>query len=305
MSAKLLKAIAIGVVVLLILWGASELWSRRTETDTIRANLQLPALTASEVDTVAITHGADTVLLVKQAPGEWTVNRYPASQSGVNDFFQALRDSVSHELVAESPSSFARMGVDSTGARLVRLVGGGKTLVRVFVGGSGPGYDAAYVRLPGDVRVYLWPGRLPTLVGRPADDWRDRQIGAVAPESIAVVEIQRAGKRSTLRKRGSAWVLSTGARADSAAVARFLEHFRNLGAAGFATERQADSISFARPHARVSVRGTGARTLLALAFDSTASGYWVRKPEGGTVYRLEFWQVDQLTPSEDALKSHS
>jgi hypothetical protein len=303
MSAKQLKAIAIGVAVLLILWGASELWSRRT--DTTAAHLRLPALAAGEVDTVAITHGADTVLLVKQSPGEWTVNRYPASRTGIDDLFEAFRDSVRPELVAESPSSFSPMGVDSGPARLVRVVGGGKTLARVFVGGPGPGSDASYVRLAGDVRVYQWPGRLPTLVGRPADDWRDRQIGAVVPESIAVVEIQRAGKRFTLRKRGTAWVLSTGRPADSAAVKRFLEHLRNVSATGFATERQADLLSFARPERRLMLRGTGARPLLALMFDSTASGYWVRKPDGGTVYRLDSWHVDQLTPAEDALQSHS
>jgi hypothetical protein len=302
MSARQLRAIAIGVAVLLVLWGASELWSRRTDTAT--THLRLPALSAGAVDTVAITHGTDTVRLVKQSPGAWTVNRHPASQSGINDLFQAWRDSVRPELVAENPSSFARMGVDSGPARLVRVVGGGKTLAGLFVGGPGPGSDASYVRLAGDVRVYLWPGRLPTLVGRPVDDWRDRQIGAVAPESIAVVEIQRGGRRSTFRRQGTSWVLSTGARADSAAVARYLEHFRTVRAAGFATERQADSLRFARPNARVSVRGMGARTLLALRFDSTASGYWVRKPEGGTVYRLDFWQVDQLTPAEDALKPH-
>lgn len=303
MSAKQLRAIAIGVAVLLILWGASERWSRRTATTT--ANLRLPALSANEVDTVAITHDADTVLLVQQSPGVWTVNRHPASQTGVKDLFEALRDSARAELVAESPSSFARMGVDSGPGRLVRLIGGGKTLAQVFVGEPGPGYDASYVRLAGDVRVYLLPGRLPTLVGRAADDWRDRQIGAVVPESIAVVEIQRAGKRSTLRKRGTTWVLSSGALADSAGVARLLEHFRNVSATGFATERQADSLNFARPERRVSVRGTGGRTLLALTFDSTAGAFWVRKPEGGAVYRLDFWQVDQLTPAEDALKSHS
>jgi hypothetical protein len=242
---------------------------------------------------------------VKQSSGAWTVNRYPASQAGINDLFHAVRDSVSAELVAESPSSFARMGVDSGRARLVRLVAGGKTLAQVLVGEPSPGYDAAYVRFPGDARVYRWPGRLPTLVGRPVDDWRDRQIGAVVPESIAVVEIQRAGRRTTLRKRGTRWLLSSGAPADTAAVTRFLEHFRTVSAAGFATERQADSLRFARPRARVSVRGTGDRLLLALTFDSTASGYWVRRPEGATVYRLDFWQVDQLTPAEDALKRHS
>jgi uncharacterized protein DUF4340 len=302
-SANQLKVIAIGVVGLLILWGASELWSGKTDTTT--AIMRLPVVSATVVDTVAITHGADTVLLVKQSPGAWTVNRHPASQSGINDLFRAFRDSVSPELVAQSPSSFARMGVDSGSGRLVRVVGGGKTLAQVLVGGRGPGSDASYVRLPGDARVYLLPGRLPTLVGRPADDWRDRQVGAVVPESIAVVEIQRGGKRATLRRQGSRWVLSSGAPADSAAVARLLERFRNVSATGFATERLADSLRFARPARRVTVRGTGARTILALTFDSTAGGYWVRKPEGGTVYRLDSWQVDQLTPAEDALKSHS
>ena len=250
------------------------------------------------MDTITITHGADTILLVKQSSGEWTVNRYPASQSGVRDFFEALRDSVNPELVAESPSSFARMGVDSLSGRSVRLVGAGKPLARLFVGGS-------YLRLGGDVRVYRWPGRLAALVARPADDWRDRQIGAVVPESVTVVEIERAGKRATLRKRGAAWVLSKGAPADSAVVARLLEHLRTVSAAGFASERQADSLRIARPRRRLWVRGASDRILLALMFDSTPSGFWVRKPEGGTVYRLDFWKVDELTPAESALKSHS
>jgi hypothetical protein len=300
-NAKQLQAIAIVVLVLLGLWGASEMWSRRAAT--AAASLRLPALTANQVDTVAITHGSDTVLLVKQSGDTWTVNRHPATRSTINDLFQAFRDSVTPELVAESPTSFARMGVDSGSGRLVRVVGGGKTLAQVLVGGTGPGYDASYVRIPGDVRVYLFPGRLPTLVGRPADDWRDRQIGAVAPDSIAVVEIQRAGKRVTLRKQGTAWVLSTGAPADSTAVKRYLERFRNVSAAGFATDRQADSLSFARPKRSLSVRASGARALLTLSFDSTASGYWVRRAEGGPVYRLDVWQVDQLAPSEDAFKA--
>jgi hypothetical protein len=143
MSPKHLRAIAIGVVVLLILWGASERWSRWSRhTETIGTNPRLPARTASDVDTVAITQGADTVLLVKQPSGAWTVNRHPASPSGVNDLFQALGDSGRPELVAESPSSFARMGVDSGSSRLVRLSGGGKPPAQVFVGEPGPGSEA-------------------------------------------------------------------------------------------------------------------------------------------------------------------
>jgi len=123
MSTKQLLAIAFGVALLLLLWGGSEWWSRRPGPTA--PTLHLPALSASAVDTIAITHGADTVLLVKQTAGAWTVNRHPAARTVVDDLFSALRDSVRPELAAESPSSFARMGVDSIGGRLVRVVGGG------------------------------------------------------------------------------------------------------------------------------------------------------------------------------------
>lgn len=307
MSAKHLRAIAIGVALLLILWGATEMWARRTKVAatehlTLTEHLALPAIAVGDVDTVVITHETDTVLLVQESPGTWTVNRHRASQTSIDDFFQAFRDSVKPTLVAESPASFARMGVDSAAGLLVRMTGGGKTLAQVLVGDLGPGGDAAFVRIPGEARVYLLPGRLPALARRRADDWRDRQIGAVAPESIAVVEIHRGAKRTTLRKREGTWVLSGGAPADSGEVARLLERFRSVSAAGFATDRQADSIPFARPQRRVSVAGTDARNLLALVFDSTAGGFWARKAGDRAVYRLDFWQVDQLTPAEDAFK---
>jgi len=301
MSAKQLRAIAIGVALLLILWGATERWARRTKVATTE-HLALPAISVGDVDTVVITHETDTVLLVQESPGTWTVNRHRASQTSIDDFFQAFRDSVKPTLVSESPSSFARMGVDSAAGLLVRMTGGGKTLAQVFVGDLGPGGDAAFVRIPGEARVYLLPGRLPAFARRQEDDWRDRQIGAVAPESITVVDIHRGAKRTTLRKRDGTWVLSDGAPADSGEVARLLERFRSVSAAGFATDRQADSIPFARPHRRVSVAGSDDRSLLAVVFDSTAGGFWARKAGDRAVYRLDFWQVDQLTPAEDALK---
>ena len=84
-------------------------------------------------------------------------------------------------------------------------------------------------------------------------------------------------------------------------MAQLLARLRSVSASGFASPRQADSLRFDRPQRRVTARGTTGE-LLALAFDSTAGGFWVRRPSGGTVYRLDLWQVDQLTPTADALK---
>ena len=299
MSAKQLVGIALGVVVLLLLWGASELLSRRS--DSTAGDLRLPAPAMNDVDTIAITHAADSVLLVRHSPTSWTVNGFAAAQAAVGDLFQALHDSVKPELAAQSPGSFARMGVDSAGGRWLRVVGGGRTLARLIVGGRGPDYDASYVRLPGDPRVYVWHGRLPTLAARRVDDWRDRVIGAVPPESVVAVEVQRGKQRYAIHRNAAKWTLAGGAPADSAGVAQLLARLRSVSASGFASPRQADSLRFDRPQRRVTARGTTGE-LLALAFDSTAGGFWVRRPRGGTVYRLDLWQVDQLTPTADALK---
>ena len=300
MSARQLAAIAAGVAVLLLLWGTSELLTRRSDTTT--GDLRLPTLAVGDVDTVAITRGADTVLLVKRSPTAWTVNGWQASQAAIGELFQSLRDSSTPELAAQSASSFARMGVDSSAGRLLRVAGGGKTLARLILGGHGPDYDATYMRLPGDAHVYLWRGRLPTLAARAAEQWRDHEIAAVAPDSIAAVEIRRARESYALRKQGKKWLLPGGAPADSATVARLLDRFRTVTASGFATERQADSLRFDRPRRLLTLSAGGRRQLLALAFDSTAGGFWVRRASGGTVYRLDTWQVDQLTPALQTLQ---
>jgi hypothetical protein len=254
------------------------------------------------VDSVVITHRGDTTLIVKQPAGSWTINRLPASSTAVADLFKALTDSTP-ELAAQDSSSFARMGVDSPGARLIRIAGGGKTLAQVFVGARGPSFDAAYVRVPGDAHVYLWSGNLPNVAERSVDDWREKQIAAVPPDSIASVEVTRGAKRYTLRKEKAGWTLSSLPRAtvDTAAVARYLERFRRLSASGFATPAQADSVRSSRPVRRVIVLAGGGRELLALALDTAATGFWARRQADPIVYRLEYWQVDQLTPSEQEL----
>lgn len=300
MNARQLRLIALALAVLLALWGASEYLTRGPDTTT--GTLRFPPLTAATVDSIAIVHGADTIRLAKQAPGGgWTVNHLPASSSAVADLLKAFADSTP-ELAAQSVSSFARMGVDSAGGRLVRITGGGKTLLQVFVGARGPSYDAVYVRVPGDTKVYLWPGSLAIVAERALDDWREKQIAAVPPESIAAVEIVHGATKRSLHKEGAAWVFGPpSVPADSAAVTRYLEHFRRVSAAGFATPRQVDSLRSSRPVRRIALRGTGGHELLALSFDSVATGFWVRRDGDPIVYRLDFWQADQLTPTEQGL----
>jgi len=301
MSPRQLRAVALGLAALLLLWFASELLSKRSER--ITASLALAPVSEATTDRVTITRGADTALLAKGTDTAWTVNGYAASRQAVTDLFAALRDSTPAELAAESPGSFARLGVDSMGGRWIRVAGGGRTLVTLITGQNGPAFGTVYVRKPGDTRVFLWRGRsLPGPTSR-VDDWRDKRIAGVEPDTVRAFEIARGKERYALERRDRRWTIAGRGPADSAAVTRLLEQYRRVAAVGFATAPQADSLRARRPSRRATLRGTSGRVLVALAFDSTAGGTWVYRADrpAGTVYRIEPWTVDQLTPAGQAL----
>jgi Domain of unknown function (DUF4340) len=306
MSPHNLKLIAAGLALLLLLWGASALLSRGS--DSVRGSLDLHAPAMADVDAITIVKGADTIALARQSapPAAWTVNGHPAALASVTDLFQALRDTTPPELVAQDSSSFRRLQVDSAGGRWLRLRRSGKVQLELVVGGRGPDFESAYLRRPGDTRVYLWRGRLGSTVDRTLDDWRDKRIAALAPDSVAALEVVRGKERYALTRAGKAWTVN-GAAADSGAVARYLDRLKTITAAGFATQNEIDSTRTARPGRRLTVRGARGRSvLLSLGFDSTAGAFVVRHVagtggEGATVYRMNTWDVDGLTPASRSL----
>src|SRR3989441_8422905 len=270
MSPRQLRAVALGLAALLLLWFASELLSKRS--DRITASLALAPVSEATTDRVTITRGADTALLAKGTDTAWTVNGYAASRQAVTDLFAALRDSTPAELAAESPGSFARLGVDSMGGRWIRVAGGGRPLVTLITGQNGPAFGTLYVRKPGDTRVFLWRGRsLPGPTSR-VDDWRDKRIADVEPDSVRAFEIARGKERYALERRDRRWTITGRGPADPAPVARLLEQDRRVAAVGFATAPQADSLRARRPSRRATLRGTSRRRVLALPFDSPPRG---------------------------------
>ena len=306
MSAHHLKLIAVGLAVVLLLWGGSALFSRGS--DTVTGSLALPALTAAQVDTITVVKRADSIVLAKQSATAWSVNGHRAALDQVTELLHALRDTIPPELVAEDTSSFGRLNVDSAGGRWLGIRGDGKPLARLIVGARGSEYSSAYVRLPGDRHVYLWRGRLAQLMDHGVDDWRDKKIAALDPDSIAALDVERGKDRYTLRRAGQGWTLN-GAVADSVAVRRYLERLRTITALGFATPAQLDSTRTARPTRRLVVRraaGAAGAVLLSLTFDSTATGVVVRHVAGvggeaATAYRMNPWDVDGLTPTSQSL----
>ena len=302
MNPKQLARLAIGLAALLALWGVLAL-IRHAGQDT-RTTLKVPRITAEQADSIIVSRATDTIRIAKGSSGGWTVNGYPAAAGSAQDFLATISDTLARsELAAESPASHARLEVDTLKGRRLRVVGGGKTLEDLIMGTRGPDFEGVYIRRASESAVYLIHGRLAELVDRRDDDWRDKLIAKIAADSVARVEITRGKKSYVLRRDGKTWTLAPGGPADSAAASALVAQFAQLTASGFPTAAQADSAKWNQSHRRVRLLDAGEKPLLALEFDSTAGGFLVRANGGGTVYRIDAFQVDQLTPVDSTLRA--
>jgi hypothetical protein len=298
---QLLRRIAIAVVVLLVLWAAARLLPKGG--DRLTGDFRFTRIAADSADSVVIRGTNDTVVLARVGPGRWTVNGFATSPGTIVELFQAFQDSGPAELVARSASSFARLGVDSVGGRRVRVVHGGRSVMDLVVSDQGPDYQSAYVRAAGDSAVYTVAGGFGAAARRRQDDWRDRTVARVAADSVREIDLERGTRRTVLRKADGGWRMASGTATDSAAVHSLLEHYRTIMAASFPSRAQLDSVFRGKVERRVTLRGA-AGTLLALEFDSTAGGFWLRRvgaPRDST-YRMSTYDVDQLFPADSTLR---
>jgi hypothetical protein len=303
MTPTQLARLAMVLGALLLLWGGASL-ARRGGGASESDRFALPAIVRHSTDSVIIIRPTDTTRLARRDSATWTVNGHPAAKSAVADLFAALADTARRtELVGAKTASHSGFGVDSAKGARIRIVHGDSTVADLVQGKRGPSLDGGYFRTAGDSSVYLVGGDLAQVLEQTSDEWRDRRIAGVISDSVARIELTR-GKRSyRLDRDSTGWKLTPGGRADSSAVAELLGSYRQVDAAAFASEAQADSANFARAERRASLLRADGTPLVALAIDSTANGFWVRAGEDSVVYRVDTWSADRLVPADSTLKA--
>jgi hypothetical protein len=296
MSPQVLRRIALALLVAVLVWGALVLYGR-TGRDEAGA-LALPRLTTARVSEIAIRKAKDTLLLARQGT-DWTVNGFRAHAPTVETFINALGDSTAKsEIVAQSRSSHERLGVDSVSAKRLTITADGKPAVDLWLGNRGPDFEGFYVRPAGSDIVYLLRGHFAELTVQGVPEWREKQIAALAADSVGRVEVTRGKSRWVLSRNGTGWSLGKG-NADSAKVTRFLAQFATLRAEGFPEPEELDSIRFDKPARTLTVSSRSGSPLLGLVFDSTHAGsFWVRAAAGGPVYRFDPRTAELVTPAD-------
>lgn len=301
MNPQQLKRVVVALAVVVVLWLLAELLGGRH--DDSETALLLPELQMSEVDAVRILRPSGEIALRRDGDSTWTVNGHAAAGNAVADLFAALAEAGEAELVATGSAVHGRMGIDSVEGIFMRFEYGGEQITSVVFGKRGRAYNTRYVRLQGQDFVYQYSGQLTSVVDRSEDDWRDKTILNIVPDSVGRVVARRSEGAYTLNRVEGGWVIERNIAADSGAVHGMLNQYTDLQASGFATRAQEDSIDFVRPDRTVTLFGLRGDTLASLAFDSTSSAYWVRVESDSIIYRILQWKANQLIPVDSTLRA--
>lgn len=301
MSSRLLVRLAAVLGAVLLLWGALALARKRSLEG--GHGPRLIAVDTALVDSVIARGVKDTVRLVR-ARSDWQVNGFRVAPEESSALLRALADTSGSELIAESPSSHARLGVDSTTGRRLRVFDNGKAIVDVLVGKSEGGAGTGYLRRFGEPAVYRVRGSFAELAERKVDDWRDKTIVTVPVDSVGSITVRRGAGEYVLRREGKQWKFASGGMPDSNQAVNLVRDVSQIRAAGFAADSQLAGLKFTKPDRRLVLKTSAGRTLAALVFDSTKSGIWVRHDTAGrgTVWRVESWDWDRLTPTKKTLQ---
>lgn len=304
MNAKQLMKMATALGVVVIAWVVLAL-VRRPPADR-DVDLVLPKIDTTSLDSMVLIKGHDTTVVARAGAKGWHANGLAADSSAVHSLLTALVDTArTTELVAEEPTSHERLGVSSDSGQFVTLYDHGQPALRLVVGKRTPDYGGVYLRRDSANEVFALHGSLADALTRAGDDWRDKRIASVAPDSVATIDVERGGTHYALHRDGPRWKSSSGKAIDSSAVASLLGDYRTVTASGFASRAESVSVDFKKPTMRARLLNKKAEPLVSLVFDSTKAGKWVRAESGGPVYRLEDWTWGQLAPAESTLVAKS
>lgn len=301
MSPRHLTRLALILAVVLVAWGVLAL-VRRPVNDRV-VTLALPTVDTARVDTVAITQRGDTALLARGADHRWRVNGQPAAPANVAQLLAALADTSNHAaMVAENAAAQASLGVRADSGRRVRVVVGGRAVLDWTTGHQTDDYAGVYVRPTVSDTVYALYGSLTGAFGHTLDAWRDKTIVALAAPGVHRIEVTRGGHTYSLMRAHAGWTLAAGAAVDSAAAGRMVQQLNPLSGQAVATPAQAAAADFRHPTVRLRVFGPSGAPLADVLFDSTKTGIWARADTGQTVFQVGQWALNNVAPTERALR---
>ncbi len=172
------------------------------------AKLDIPLVEADSADVTAmrVVTVSDTVELRKEGDG-WKImgaKAFPANPQNVGRAVQRFGQMTRKAIVTDKPDRYGEFEVDGVKGVQVTLTANGQERT-IFLGKAGPTMQTSYARVEGSKEVWEVGGNHASNFRRPAADWRDKTISALAMDSVRVVTVRHDGRELVLTKQDSVW----------------------------------------------------------------------------------------------------
>lgn len=301
MSEKTLAGLGVILVALLAIWGGVSLFSSlggESSDEGGELAAALAGLSEDAVTRVVLSGPSDTVTL-ERSDGAWSADGFDTDSAAMARFWSAVTGTTVRDLVATNPTNHARLGVVADSAWTLEFHRAEGEPARFLVGDQGASFNSAYVRLPGQDRVYSLEGELRSAAAHDLEHWRNKTVVAVDTSRVQRVEVDRGDERYVLTRDSAGWLVD-GEAADGPTARSLVGVLADLRAQGFAP----DTADFegGEERRRVVALDQAGDTLATVEIASTPeSVYLVRTPAREWLLELPSWRVSRLTPERTDL----
>lgn len=184
----------LGIVIIAL---AAYLLTRKTD-QTHYELPSLPALGKSDITSLKITKGKDTVEL-KKADDKWLIlpEKYPADTTKIDPMLKVVKELSLTALVAESQAD-RRYDLDPENRITVAASAEGKTVRSFDIGKAAPSGRHTFVKLPDDKRVYHAGENFRYTFDQTKDNLRDKTVLKVDRNTVQQVDITDKDGKSVL-----------------------------------------------------------------------------------------------------------
>jgi len=284
------------VVVLLLLIAYAEISERR---GVARKQSELtafyPEVKASDVGYISLQKGTvETELkregeqwLVKLPDGRW----FPAAREDLDEILDYFVGLVPAELISTDHDKLGKFELTNEMALTVKLAASPdaeEPLAVVKLGKAGPDFRSVYARKDDLSEAYLLAGSKASLLGRPAEKWRDRHPFLLKQEEIAGFTIERAGKSFTILKGGDGrWMFAEeeAVPVDQNKVVEFLARLAGLVAIRL-NDEETPEMGLARPDFVITATVGAEEVAVSVSPEAEESKRFVKNSKLNQIYEL-------------------
>ena len=270
-----------------------------------------PNFDKAQVAGVEIIAAGESTTLAKQ-DGKWVVtslDSYPADAKGVEKLLTKVSEFKNTHHVSSNSDKQMEFEVESTTGVEVKLMDANDTLLaHLFVGKTTPGFLSSYVRVADTNDVYVAQGYLKSVFDKGERTWKDRtifdfdedivtQVNITSPEETVELRLDAEGTWQMLQPEASA--------VKQAEVDSLLATFSQLDTDDFAEPKELTEYELASPHSSISATLNDGTTATLLIGKEEEDKLYVKRADGGTVFRLFKSNVDRLIKKAETLKEEA